>query len=42
MKRGDKEMGILGIWSAILVSAILSGFAMVFEEGGEGLRHHEA
>jgi hypothetical protein len=38
MKKGDKGRGIIGIWSAILVPAILSGFNMGFEgevKGGE-------
>ena len=36
MKKGDKGVGILGIWGAILVPAILSGFGMGFEGEGKG------
>jgi hypothetical protein len=40
MKKGEREMGV---WSAILVSVILSEFSMRFEgEGGEGIGYYEA
>lgn len=34
MKKGDEGMTV---WSAILVPAILSGFGVGFEGGGEGI-----
>ena len=37
MKKGDKEMRIMEIWSAILVPAILNGFCMGFE--GEAMQN---
>ena len=40
MKKSDKAMGI---WSAILVPAILSGFCMEFEGEVKGVKgYHEA
>ena len=40
MRKGDKGRGILGIWSAILVPAILSGFGIGFR--GEAKGYYEA